>query len=136
MDPRDFQRLAVTLCAGGKPADLRCAVGRAYYAAFNVAAAMLRIWGVPIARNAASHGEVLRYLGNSGDADLIAAGHKLGTLRSRRNAADYDLTATDVEQPKTVRSLVETAGRLIETMDRSADPSRAARIKTALEAYR
>src|SRR5437763_473729 len=137
MDPRDFHRLAVRLCSGSAgPADLRSAVGRAYYAAFNVAAMMLRGWGIPIVGNAGGHGEVLRYLGNSGDADLLAAGHKLATLRSRRNAADYDLSSTDLEDAKTVRSWVETAARVIQSLDRCLDPSRAATIKAALDAYR
>ena len=137
MDPRGFQQIAVRLCAGVEPAELRSAVGRAYYAAFNVAAAMLRSWNVPVAQSAAGHGEVLRYLGNSGDADLVAVGHKLGTLRSRRNTADYDLSARDVEDAKTVRSLVETARRMIDTMDQAAaDPARGATIRSAVDAYR
>jgi hypothetical protein len=138
VDPREFHRLAESLCAGtGAAAELRCAVGRAYYAAYNVAATMLRDCGVAIPRNAGGHGEALRYLGNSGDPDLTAAGHKLATLRSRRNAADYDLTNAVVEDAKTVRSLVETAGRVIESMDAClADPGRAAKVKAALEAYR
>jgi uncharacterized protein (UPF0332 family) len=136
MDPREFYHFARKLCSSGDPAELRCATGRAYYAAFNVAAAMLRGWGIPIVHNAAGHGEVLRCLGNSGDNDLVAVGHKLGTLRARRNVADYDLTAGDVEDSKTVRSLVETAGRLIDTMDRCLDPSRSTAIKSALDSYR
>ncbi len=137
MDPRDFHRLAVSLSATAAPAELRCAVGRAYYAAYNVAAATLRSLGVPIVRNAGGHGEALRFLGNSGDGDLIAAGHKLATLRSRRNAADYDLDGADVEDAKTVRSLVETAGRVIQTLDTClADGARALKIKGALDAYR
>jgi hypothetical protein len=136
MDPRDFHLLAQTLCSGARAAELRCAVGRAYYAAYNVAATALRDWGVAIVRNAGGHGEVLRYLGNSGDPDLTAAGHKLATLRSRRNSADYDLTNVAVEDVRTVRSLVETAGRVIEAFDASvADAGRAAKIKAALEAY-
>jgi hypothetical protein len=137
MDPRDFHRLAKELCAGAAgPAELRCAVGRAYYASFNVAAAALGAWGFPITRNASGHGEVLRYLGNCGDPDLIAVGHKLAMLRSRRNAADYDLSAADVESPKTVRALVDLAGRLIETVDECSAPPRRDAIKAALEAYR
>ena len=135
-DPRDFHRIASELCRRGAPAGLRSAAGRAYSAAFNVAAAMLRGWGIPIARNAGGHGEVLRYLGNSGDTDLVAVSHSLGTLRSERNAADYDLTATDAGDARLVQPLVGTAKWMIDAMDQCLTPARSGPIKAALGAYR
>jgi hypothetical protein len=134
-DPREFQRLAIELAQRGGPAELRTAIGRAYYAVFNTSAEMLRRFKVPVTRNAAGHGEVLRYLGNSGDAELIDAGYKLGTLRARRNAADYDLTSSEAENANTVRSVVETARRILEVIDACQAPSRSANVAAAIEAY-
>lgn len=136
MDPRDFHKLATELCQHGRPADLRCAVGRAYYAAFNVAAEMFRTWSIPVLQNASGHGEVLRYLGNSNDAELQQVGYKLGNLRGRRNAADYDLSAKDVENGRTVLLLVDEARRAIATMDLCLTPARSAPIIAAIEDYR
>lgn len=136
MDPRDFLQLATDLCARGRPAELRAAVGRAYYAVYNVAAQMLRDWGYVILRNSSGHGEVMRYLSNSGDADLIRVGYQMSSLRSRRNAADYDLTSKDTEDVTSVRSFVSAARNMIDTIERCHAPARAAAIKAALDAYR
>jgi len=135
-DPHAIQRLAVELSRRSQPAELWAAVGRCYYAAFNVAAEMLRGWGITITRNASGHGEVLRYLGNSNDAELVAAAYDLGILRGRRNSADYDLAAADVENSKTVQLSVDTAGRLIAAMDACLVPPRSEAIVAAIEDYR
>jgi hypothetical protein len=66
MDAHDFLKLATELSRRGRAADLRSAVGRAYYAVFNVAAEMLRGWNIPVTRNASAHGEIQRYLDKSG----------------------------------------------------------------------
>jgi hypothetical protein len=136
MDPRDNLSLAFELSRRGRPVDLRAAVGRAYYAAFNVAAETLRAWNIPVVRNAAGHGEVLRFLGNAGDADLQQATSDLTRLRTKRNTADYDLSARDVEQQKTVQVLVDRAGWVIATLDQCAAPARSAKIIAAIQEYR
>ena len=109
MDARDFLKLATELSQRGRAADLRAAVGRAYYAVFNFAAEMLRGWKIPVTRNAGGHGEILRYLSNSGDAELHRVQLELGRLRAQRNAADYDLAAKHVEDQKTVQASVAKA---------------------------
>lgn len=133
--PRDIEQLAIELSRRTQPAELRAAVGRAYYAAFNAAAEMLRGWKFHISQNAGGHGEVLRYLGNSGDVELIAAGNQLAMLRSRRNAADYDLSATDIERAATTQLLVKIASQLLNTFDVCRLPQRSPAIIAAIEDY-
>jgi hypothetical protein len=136
MDPREFNRLALELSRRQEPASLRAAIGRSYYAAFNVAAEMLRRWNVPVARSAAGHGEIIRYLFNSGDAALAEVSVKLDILRKRRNVADYDLSAADVENLKSAQSTAATAKHLIDVMDQCLDPARSAKIIAAIAEYR
>jgi hypothetical protein len=136
MDARDYLKLAIELSRRGRSVDLRASVGRAYYAAFNVAAEALRSWNIPVVRNAAGHGEVLRFLGNAGDADLQQVTRELVRLRNKRNAADYDLSARDVEDQKSVQLLVDRAGWVIATLDHCAAPARSAKIIVAIQEYR
>jgi uncharacterized protein (UPF0332 family) len=128
--------LAIELSRRGRPVDLRAAVGRAYYAAFNVAAEVLRSWNIPVVRNAAGHGEVLRFLGNADDADLQQATRELVRLRNKRNAADYDPSARDVEDQKAVQFLVDRAGWVIDTLDQCAAPARSVKIIAAIQDFR
>lgn len=136
MDARDYLKLAMELSGRGRPVDLRAAVGRAYYAAFNVAAELLRGWNIPVTRNAGGHGEVLRLLGNAGDVELNQVTNELVRLRNKRNAADYDLAAKDVEDPRTVEILVDRSGWVINTLDRCAAPARSVKIIAAIQEYR
>jgi hypothetical protein len=101
-----------------------------------VAAETLRAWSIPVVRNAAGHGEVLRFIGNSGDADLQQVASELVRLRNKRNAADYDLSARDIEDQKTVQLLVDRARRVIVTLDQCAAPPRSTKIVAAIQEYR
>src|SRR6185503_2773546 len=92
MDPRDFRTLAVVLVKPGAPANNRTAIGRAYYAAFNVALNHLRAEGFQIKQNNSAHEEVTRHLAWSNDADVQRAGSQIQDLRGKRNKADYKLT--------------------------------------------
>ena len=62
MDPRDFHSQAVALLRGGRPVDCRSAISRAYYAAFHVAAQLLRTNGFSILENHTAHEQVTRHL--------------------------------------------------------------------------
>ena len=117
MDPRDFQQLAERLARGTAPADRRTAIGRAYYAAFNVAADGLRSFGFPIARAAPAHGEINYCLWNSGNPTLTAQAQRLEFLRRMRNRADYELNQNDVENPTNVRKAIEAGREFIQSVD-------------------
>jgi hypothetical protein len=103
MDPREFHRQAVDLLRGGQPVDCRSAISRAYYAAFSVAAEVLRTNGFPILENHTAHEQVTRHLLGSEDQTVRRVGSQLGDLRGMRNKADYRLARTDVENLKTAR---------------------------------
>jgi len=91
MNPDDFLALAAKLFAAGGEAELRTAVSRAYYGAFHQAHLLVSACGVVLSRDASAHKHVAYCLQHSDDADLIAAGRKLDSLRAERNAADYRL---------------------------------------------
>ena len=119
MDPRDFHSLAAKLASGAmaSAADFRTAIGRSYYAVFNVAADHLRRHGFVIGRGAAAHGEVQKCLMNSADPAVIAVGTELSGLHTNRNRADYQLTVSDVEKAANARRIVGNAGRSIADLD-------------------
>jgi hypothetical protein len=136
MDPRDFQFLAARLASGATSAERRTAVSRAYYAAFNVGAALLRGLGVTVGKGPAAHGEVQRCLANAGHADLAAAASQLGDLHTERNRADYQLDRTDVERPSKAAAVAQQAADMIATMDAVFAGPDQAQLKTAIQEWR
>lgn len=117
MDPRDFHTLAQRLAGSPTAAERRTAIGRSYYAVFNVAAEHLRASGFPIGKGAAAHGEIQKCLSNSGDAGVAAVASDLSDLHSQRNRADYQLDKPDVEKPGTAQAAVALAADLIRALD-------------------
>ena len=117
MDPREFHALAGRLAAGGAAAERRTAIGRSYYAVFNVAAEHLRNIGFSISRGAAAHGEIQKCLINSGDAAVAAVASNLTDLHSSRNRADYHLEKVDVEKRGTALGAVTLSGQMIQSLD-------------------
>lgn len=117
MDPRAFHEVAEEVARVGRPAHARTAIGRAYYAAFNVAAGILRDNGFTIGKGPQGHGDVVKHLLGASDAAVRRVGSQVDDLRGRRNKADYRMDATDVEDPKTAVALVAEAGRLITTLE-------------------
>ena len=136
MNPRDFHALAMGLAAGTTPAEHRTAVGRSYYAVFNVAADLLREFGFRIGRGAAAHGEVQKCLYNSGNPEVAYVASELGVLHSWRNRADYQLDKGDVEFPINATQAVELAGELISVLDRVASDANRLQIQSAIAAWR
>lgn len=136
MDPRDFHKLAIRLAGGSSAADCRTAIGRAYYAVFNVGAQHLRNLGFKVRKGPGAHGEVQLCLANSGDADVMRAASDIGLLHSRRNKADYQLDHRDVEDPAVVRTVVDSAGQRIVTLDTAFTGPRRAVIHAAITKWR
>jgi uncharacterized protein (UPF0332 family) len=90
MDFRDYLTVARALAGGATEAEWRSASSRAYYAAFHVARVLLLGLGYCVPQADRAHGYLWLRLSNSGHADAIAAGRRLGDLRRERNRADYD----------------------------------------------
>jgi uncharacterized protein (UPF0332 family) len=103
MDPSHFLALARQLVAGaeqGKPltggtgaAECRCAIGRAYYAAFLSARTLLAEFGISVPPDGSAHTAVYFALNNSGPDILAKVAVQLRSLYDARTTADYDLTA-------------------------------------------
>ena len=136
MDPRDFHKLASRLVTGPSAAELRTAIGRAYYGAFGVGIDTLRGLGFSIGKGAAAHGEVQRCMANSNDVAVSEVGLKLTRLHAQRIRADYQLTAADVENPANARAMVDLAGEIIRTIDSAFSGPRRAQLQSAIARWR
>jgi uncharacterized protein (UPF0332 family) len=90
----DFLKLAEIWITGSSEAEWRCAVSRAYYAAFHEARRLLRDLGFWPPRGDQSHAYLWLRLSNCGDLPLVRAGSDLNSLRRERNQADYDFDQT------------------------------------------
>jgi len=108
-DPYDFLRLAEDLARKPDPsqAELRAAVGRAYYAIFLQGRARLMARG---RMNATGTGDEHRIVTRRLRQRSRALGATANALRTQRNRADYNLLARFVAAD--VRRTVENARRL------------------------
>lgn len=135
MNPREFQQLALKLAAGASSAEIRTAISRAYYAAYNVGIEILREMEFKIIEGPSGHGDVSNRLSNSGDQEIIKAGSTLGTLHSMRIHADYHLNMTNVENQKTAQALVEQANRTIKVLDECRSEPKKTTVCKAIQDY-
>jgi hypothetical protein len=118
MDPRDFLCFAKSL-VNAKPDAVACriAIGRSYYAVFNVALGMLKELGIPLDKQKDSHWEVARILEFSGDPDIRNACGALTALKAQRKSADYEMDDANVETPQKAGLAVLLAERAIKQLD-------------------
>ena len=136
MGPKDLHTLADELAKGRTPAKLRCAVGRAYYAAFHSAASLLRECGHTVVANANAHGDIMNCLGGTPRQELKEISSKISGLRGSRNAADYDLTNPKFENPKNVQVAVTTAERVLQALETWRQEPKKSELKLLLAQYR
>jgi hypothetical protein len=138
MNPRDYQNLAdrLTRVPAPPPAKCRAAISRAYYAAFNVGAEVLRKLGFPVGRGAGAHGEVRYCLLNSGNREVAGVAALLSDLHAQRNRADYQMDRRDVETRSDARSAVDRAAKIIQTLDREFSGAGSAQLHAAIQAWR
>jgi uncharacterized protein (UPF0332 family) len=135
MDPREFKSLASDLVSSTKPAYLRTAISRAYYAAYNVGAELLMGMGFEIHQGPSAHANVEYRFNNSGSAELSKASSQLALLRTRRIEADYRLDRKNVENPKTAEALVKEAEKIIKVLDKQCIGSQRENIIKAIREY-
>jgi hypothetical protein len=119
MEPRDFLKLAehLVVAQNAGSAHYRTAIGRAYYASFNLASQVLANLGFPLAKNANGHQQAVRLLQQSADDVLEVVGGLLGDLHADRIKADYDLQRNDVEKMKAAQVAVEIAASIYADVD-------------------
>src|SRR5438874_3874549 len=99
MDPKDYLKLAeqLILMKGAGAAHYRSAIGRAYYAAYNVTVELFAGLGYPLSASSNGHNNAVQLLQSSEDDELKEVGGLLGDLRTDRNHADYDMKRKSVE---------------------------------------
>ena len=121
MDPREFLSLADALIRqqSPTPAVCRTVIGRSYYAAFNVIAAVLTELKIPLDKAKDSHREVMDLVVESQDANLKFACDSLAHQKMVRKKADYDMDNLDVETTQNASKAVLVAKRIIECVDRT-----------------
>lgn len=118
MNPRAFLELAKRLLQSEpNPEGFRCAIGRAYYSAFNVASDFMINLKFSLRGDASDHELIYRWLNNCGDPQIKARADDLNTLRRLRNKADYKLTDQNSETRQPAEFAVALAGNLIASLD-------------------
>ncbi len=122
MDPHDYLDLALEFVSipDPTPAELRTAVSRAYYGAFNVAVDLLQKMGVKPLFGWEGHKLVAEALRYSGNLKVAAASRELDDLRKARWAADYDMGDIAVEDQRTVQKSVARGKQVIKKLDECA----------------
>lgn len=119
VDPKKFLEVAEDLVKENpsKPARLRTATSRAYYAAYNFCRQILAEMGFRIHKSSGGHGQVVNFFASSKDEDLMSVSGHLGTLQTNRNTADYDLDVDRAEKLLNVQLHVRQARLIIETVE-------------------
>lgn len=117
MDPREFQALAKKLVTEAKPAEIRSAISRAYYAAYNFAVEILTDLGFAMPKNSKGHSAVQFRLQNSGDNNIVRVGSQLTDLYSKRIQADYRLNEKSAENQKVALVVIEQVERMIGVLE-------------------
>ncbi len=112
---RDMLNLGDVLCHGVSESEWRCAIGRAYYAAFHQARDLLQALGFQIPRAELVHAFLWKRLLSCGRSSVGTAGSKLHQLRQLRNRADYDLRF-DLKKGDAIAA-VETSRQILDAFD-------------------
>jgi len=88
-NPTDFLAIANRFHASASELERRIAVGRSYYAVYNLWIGALSKEGVHFEKNADDHRTLVYYLTGSKVREAERAGESLKNLRISRNDADY-----------------------------------------------
>jgi HEPN domain len=121
MDPRRFLDLAVTLKGGPATAEwYRTAIGRAYYAAFNVGVESIKAIGIRPKPGPSGHGDVRNCLGACSDRELRKASARLRSLHGRRIIADYEMSDPGVETRNEADTACMEANEIIDIVGKLA----------------
>ncbi len=137
MDPKKFLELAEALVkqTPPEPARLRSATSRAYYAAYNLCLLTIRDLGFKTRKSDGAHGEVVNFLASSKDRELESMSGHLGSLRSFRNNADYDLHLYRAEKLMNVQLHIIQARNIVSTVERCCSGPNRASIIEAMKVF-
>jgi hypothetical protein len=137
MDPREFLAFAKDLLDATPDAvACRTAIGRSYYAAPNVVMSMLAQINIRMDRDENSHMRLTQILDNSGDPILKRASGRLGSMKTFRRLADYDMGNASLETAQKAGMVFLLAAEAIELLDRaSSDPDAWEEASEAMREY-
>jgi uncharacterized protein (UPF0332 family) len=133
MTGTDFLLVARALAKEKTEAAWRSSVSRAYYAAFHVARHLMRDLGFVVPRSEQAHTYLERRLSNSGEPQVEFAGARLGSLRTNRHQADYDLHRPAL--PQLALSSCNTADQIIQFLGSAAVEPTRTQIKDTMKVY-
>jgi hypothetical protein len=140
MDPAEFYQLGLKMISGSPAPDApscRTAIGRAYYAALNLADEALARWGASCGKGPQTHGLAVRFLHATADPDLKSASTALDRLRGMRNQADYDMNDPSVETGPRARTVLNLAKNIMDFLeDVDHDPARKTSAESHIKSYR
>jgi uncharacterized protein (UPF0332 family) len=129
----DFLTVAQSLANNKTEAAWRSSVSRAYYAAFHVARDLMRGVGFGVPQSEKAHTHLEQRLSNCGDAIVERAGAKLGSLKSKRTQADYELRLPVARQVALFSC--QTAEQIMQILIAAdVEPTRS-RIRDAMKIY-
>ena len=133
ISPRDLLQLAESLSGGATEVAWRCAVSRAYYAAFHQARELLQTLGFQIPRAELVHAFLWKRLQSCGQSEVGLAGSHLHQLRSVRNRADYDVQLSFLQNDAV--AAVEIGRRILTAFEKltSDDRETALQVMSAYE---
>jgi uncharacterized protein (UPF0332 family) len=131
--PLEFLTLADQWVLAPREGEWRCAVSRAYYAAFHRAGDFMRGLGFQVPRSDRAHAYLWMRLSNAVHPPLVQAGRDLGHLRTERNQADYELTRTLLQS--NARLSVLSARQILQILDAcELEPTRT-QVRDAMRDY-
>jgi hypothetical protein len=135
MEGDDFFSLAVRLSSGTSAAELRSATSRAYYGAFHKARELLERIGIALPTGPECHQKICFVLANADDSEVRTASSLLSSLRTARNAADYDLAKAEVETKRSVVINLHRADQIIGCIRLCFPGGAKANVATAMRDY-
>ena len=119
MDGNAFLNLALQLASSDKEERLRSSVSRAYYGAYHVARELVRSFDVIVPRRDV-HDKLQWCLRQCGEkmahTGVIEAASALGSLRTERNRADYDLADTKYAKQANAVLAIKAAQEIVDVL--------------------
>jgi len=94
MSGRDFLAIAEKFRSSPNEAERRTSIGRSYYALYNLVIGTLKDEGVVFHQTGDDHRHLISYLSKVNHPVTGRIGQALNDLRTQRNTADYEMTAT------------------------------------------
>jgi len=120
MDPLDFFVTANKLKSSRQEADIRTAIGRAYYAIFNYIRSYLARNNITL-QDGSAHRDLRISIRNSGIGGAQELARDIQEIYDQRRIADYEMDMTSLN-PNDCNMLVLKANMVVQTFQASEGP--------------